>query len=145
MASTQENNNLEEVKKMASAGTPLIKVEPPPNVVAQRPVEAPPTVVSPPSVLSVPTPLPFTSAKASELSGALSVDSGPSKLIVKLVKDEKNPNIVRLETTLLGSWTGNWIKGALRSIEKSYNSIKHTAMRKAAEERMKQLVADKKE
>lgn len=74
-------------------------------------------------------------AKASDLTGALANGSTPSRLIVTVSKDEKNPNIVVLKTTLLGTWTGPWIKGAIRSVEREYKSIKHNTMRKAAAER----------
>lgn len=125
MASTEEN------KKPAEATQ---------TVATSRPVESTPSVVSPPSVFPVSTSLPFVPAKASELANGLSQKAEPSKIIVRVVKDDKNPNIVKIETQLVGNWTGNWIKGAIRAIEKEYKGIKYLAMKKAAEMRMKQLV-----
>ena len=101
------------------------------NGAAERPaVPAPP-------VFPLKTPLPFVQSKAPALSDAL---AGPSKIIVVVHKDKTNPNIVTLEAELIGNWTGNWVKGAVRSIEKKYKGIKHTATRLAAEARMKESI-----
>ena len=114
----------------------------PPNDAGKTAAGTTPAVASSPSVLYVPTPLPLVFSKASELSDALSKGE-PQTLVVTVKKDSKNPNVVILETKFFGTWTGNWIKGAIRSIEKNYNAIKHNTLRRAAEERMKKDVAQR--
>lgn len=56
----------------------------------------------------------------------------PGPISITVHKDEKNPNIHVIKVDIQGMWTGNWIKGAVRALEKEYRAIKHKQTRKAA-------------